>query len=270
MAGNWDALVEDDYAFVMPLCHRRKFGIHYLYQPPFTAHLGVFGTHPDADRVQRFLKHVPARFLYWDIYLNWENIVVSSEYTIQLRTNHVLSLHLPYKEIESGYREHIRRNIRKAMKLRCRVRQDLTVHEAQDLYQKQDRSGKRESGEDMKKFTGLCTRMLAEGRAWVYGVENGNGQLLAAAVFFIGFGRAYYIMAANSPEGFESGASQLLLDDFIRQHSGESLLLDFEGSDVPGVAFFYSSFGAREEKYPALLLNRLPRFLRWLKKLPAE
>lgn len=270
MAGEWDALVEDDYQAVMPLCRRRKFGIHYLYQPPFTAQLGVFGTYPDADAVQRFLSKIPAKFQYWDICLNWENHVLSPEYAVKLRTNYVLPLHLPYTQLESGFRDHIRRNIRKALKRGCRVRHDLPIHEAIGLYQKQERSGKRESSGDLKKFTGLVTRLHSEGCACVYGVVNGEGKLLSAAVFFIGLGRAYYILAANSPEGFDSGASQLLLDDFIRGHSGEQLLLDFEGSDVPGVAFFYSSFGAREEKYPAIRLNRLPRILRWLKKLPAE
>ena len=34
--GKWDALVLDDYAAVMPLTWRRKYGTRYLYQPAFT------------------------------------------------------------------------------------------------------------------------------------------------------------------------------------------------------------------------------------------
>jgi len=44
------------------------------------------------------------------------------------------------------------------------------------------------------------------------------------------------------------------------------MLLDFEGSDIPSLAFFYSSFGAVEERYSAIKLNRLPGLVKWLKK----
>ena len=43
MADNWDALVLNDYEVVMPLPWRKKFGFYYLYQPAFTAQLGLFG-----------------------------------------------------------------------------------------------------------------------------------------------------------------------------------------------------------------------------------
>jgi hypothetical protein len=44
------------------------------------------------------------------------------------------------------------------------------------------------------------------------------------------------------------------------------MLLDFEGSDIPNLAFFYSSFGAVNQAYPALKINRLPFYLKWLKR----
>ena len=43
MAKHWDALVLKDYEAVMPLTWNRKYGFYYLYQPAFTASLGVFG-----------------------------------------------------------------------------------------------------------------------------------------------------------------------------------------------------------------------------------
>ena len=45
-----------------------------------------------------------------------------------------------------------------------------------------------------------------------------------------------------------------------------NLVLDFEGSDIKNLAFFYSSFGAREEKYPGIFINRLPKILQLFKK----
>ena len=38
-AKNWDALILNDYEAVMPLTWNKKYGIYYLFQPPFTPSL---------------------------------------------------------------------------------------------------------------------------------------------------------------------------------------------------------------------------------------
>jgi hypothetical protein len=70
----------------------------------------------------------------------------------------------------------------------------------------------------------------------------------------------------NHPDGRTAGASHFLIDAFIKDHAGTDMLLDFEGSDIRNLAFFYSSFGAKEENYGAIKLNRLPFYMKWLKK----
>ena len=46
-AGRWDALILGDYEAVMPLTWRRKYGIRYLYQPPYTQQTGIFSARKD-------------------------------------------------------------------------------------------------------------------------------------------------------------------------------------------------------------------------------
>jgi hypothetical protein len=70
----------------------------------------------------------------------------------------------------------------------------------------------------------------------------------------------------NHPNGRTLGASHALIDAFIEDHAAQDLLLDFEGSDIRNLAFFYSSFGAVEEKYAAIKLNRLPWWMKWMKR----
>ena len=56
LAVNWDALVLNDYESVMPLCWKSKWGINYLYQPPFVQQSGIFSTKPLSDIVvQQFI-----------------------------------------------------------------------------------------------------------------------------------------------------------------------------------------------------------------------
>ena len=99
-----------------------------------------------------------------------------------------------------------------------------------------------------------------------YGIYSKTGQLIASAIFTFSHARAYYILVGNHPNGRTLGASHALIDAFIQDHAGQNLLLDFEGSDLRNLAFFYSSFGAVEENYLSIRENRLPWYLKWMKR----
>ena len=102
--------------------------------------------------------------------------------------------------------------------------------------------------------------------ATTYGIVSSENELVASCVLFFSHNRAYYILVGNHSNGRNVGASHALIDAFIKEHAGKNLVLDFEGSDISNLALFYSSFGAVNEVYPALKINRLPFYLKWLKK----
>ena len=108
--------------------------------------------------------------------------------------------------------------------------------------------------------------MHQQQNAITYGIVSAQNQLLSSCVFFFSHSRAYYILVGNHPNGKTIGASHALVDAFIQDHSGKNMILDFEGSDIPNLALFYSGFGAIEKKYAAVRLNQLPWWLRWAKK----
>ena len=94
--------------------------------------------------------------------------------------------------------------------------------------------------------------------AVTYGVYSSNNQLTASCAYVFSHNRAYYILVGNHPDSRTSGASHLMIDHFIKEHAGENLILDFEGSNISSLAFFYKSFGSTLEKYPGIKMNRLP------------
>ena len=266
MAKNWDALVLNDYEAVMPLTWNKKYGIHYLYQPPFTACLGVFGNELSAETVNEILNSVPVKFSYWDIYLNHGNFFKLAGFTLYERMNYVLPLNKSYEHLYSNYRENIQRNIKKAEQFGLSINKGIAVAEVTALAKQQAREFANLPAEDFKRFESLYQLLYQKEKATTYAVITKERQLLAAAVFFFSHRRAYYIMVGNHPNGKTLGASHALINAFIKDHAGQNLLLDFEGSDIPSLAHYYSSFGAREEKYSAIRLNRLPFWLRWLKR----
>lgn len=120
------------------------------------------------------------------------------------------------------------------------------------------------SDEELERFSTLYKKAKKHQQAETLGIYL-KDELLASAAFLYSHNRWYYILVGNHPNGKTIGASHYLIDRFIHAHAGEEALLDFEGSDVRNLAFFYSSYGAVEEKYPAIRMNKLPKLLKWLK-----
>ena len=266
MSKNWDALILDDYRAVMPLTFKRKYGIYYLYQPFFTACLGVFGNNLTSDLVEEFLKAIPQKFKYWDIYLNHGNYLPLKSFEPYERINYILDLNKPYELIYAGYRDNIKRNIKKSDQLKCSITKNIDIDNVISLAQEQSKSFSPVTIEDFQHFKSLYQKLVTTQQAMTYGVYTSANQLVASCVLFLSHKRLYYIMVGNHPNGRTIGASHALVNAFIEDYAGQNLVLDFEGSDIRNLAFFYSSFGARVEKYVGLKLNRLPKMLQLIKK----
>jgi GNAT acetyltransferase-like protein len=265
MADNWDALVLNDYEAVMPLTWKKKYGIQYLYQPFLTACLGVFGNNISAELINSFLKTIPVKFRYWDIYLNHGNYFSLADFKLYQRSNYILSLNDSYEVLSAKFRNNIKRNIKKAAELDCITKTNIDVDDIITLSEQQFKNFSSATKVDFENFKTLYNQLSKEEKAITYGVYTSDAQLVASGVFFFSHNRAYYILVGNHPNSKAVGASHALINAFIKDHSGKNLILDFEGSDVGNLAFFYSSFGAVRENYAAIKLNKLPRLLRFLK-----
>lgn len=266
MARNWDALVLNDYEMVMPLTWNKKYGIHYLYQPFLTAQLGIFGKNITEELVGNFIQAIPSKFRFIEISLNSGNIFSIPPGFSILRNNYVLDLSKPHQVLFQSYRDNIKRNIKKAKQSGCTAQKDFDVEKVIELALQQMKNYGKETTDNVDRFRSLYKFLHAKQMATTYGILTPQNELIASCVFFFSHHRAYYILVGNHPNGKTTGASHALIDEFIKDHAGKTMLLDFEGSDISNLALFYSSFGAKEEKYPALRLNRLPFYLKWMKK----
>lgn len=262
---DWGALVMDDYKAVMPLPYRKKWGVHYLYQPYFCASLGVFsGNTISPEMMECFLEFIPKQFTYWDICLNYGNNQSLKAFKTIPRNNYTLNLHPPYETISQQYRTNLKRNLERAQKNGLSFSNNIDALEVIELSKPMMGRFAQMQQKDWDGFLNAVMEAKHRNSCKIVGVHF-NQQLLASAIFFYSHQRWYYILAGNHPNGKTLGASHLLLDCFIAKHAGTNSLLDFEGSDAESLAFFYSSFGAKKEIYPALKMNKLPAPLRWLK-----
>jgi len=266
MAKHWDALVLNDYEAIMPLAWNKKFGIHYLYQPAFTACLGIFGKALHQEIINGFMRAIPQKFQLIEISLNYGNMFGQTSTILFPATNYVLKLNKPYKELYTSYRENHQRNVQKSVQSGNTVKKNVSINEIIHLNKEQMKTIRPVADADYEKFKKLYQVLCRENKAITYGIANNKNELLSSCLFFFSHTRAYYILVGNRHEGRSTGASHALIDAFIKDHAGQDLILDFEGSDIESLALFYSGFGATKEIYPVIRWNRLPWFLKWVKR----
>jgi hypothetical protein len=265
MAKRWDALVLKDYEAVMPLTWNKKFGLYYLYQPAFTACLGVFGQRINDVMVDQFVRSIPSKFKLIEIALNGGNKFSGQSSRFIPATNYVLPLNKSYNDLYRAFRENHQRNIQKSVQSGNVIRKDIPIHEVIQLNKQQMKKVASVTNEDYDRLRKLYQFLCKQDKAVTYGIMSKQDKLLSSCAFFFSHHRAYYILVGNHPEGRNTGASHSLIDAFIRDHAGHNLVLDFEGSDIESLALFYAGFGSIKETYPVIRWNRLPWWLRWMK-----
>ena len=256
----WDALVSGDYESVLPLTHTKKWGIRYLRQPFFTQQLGIFSrTHLTASLSDEFLRNVTDRFRLAEIHLNAFNKVDEGRYRVIRRMNLELDLIPSYESLAGNYSQNTRRNLHKAFENNIELRRKVDPDELITLFR--ENFGKREGKlafRDYETIRNLMNHCLANNLGMTLGAWLPGHGFSAGVFFLLDRTRKIFHFAASSPHGKEAGAMFLITDTFIREHAGQPVVLDFEGSDDPNVARFYKGFGAKEVPYLMLAHNMLP------------
>lgn len=266
MSPGWDALIAGDYEMLMPLTWRRKFGIDYLYQPAFTAQLGVFGNDINIQLLGEAFKVIRHRYRLVEISLNEGNQMHPSE-DVTLSTNYVLHLDAPVSVLRTNFRDATLRRIVQSKEAGNHFIHDVPVEQVLALMLSKMSRVSNVGRHDADRFEKLFQFAAPKGLAKTFGVVGPDGTLLSSTVMLEADNRAYYLMAGNDPRGRASFASHLLIDGLIDYYAERVSIFDFEGSDIPGVAMFYENFGARAVQYPKWRINRLPRLVNWLKSL---
>jgi hypothetical protein len=179
--------------------------------------------------------------------------------------NYVLDLNRSYNELFDNFRTSYKQLLKKADSSSFLVEKNIPLEDILTLTRKKLRAVSKTTETDYNNFLQLYNILKSRGQATNYCIYSKENKIIASAVFLFSHKRAYYILAGNNTHG-TSGASHLVIDAFIKDHAGKDLLLDFEGSDIESIAFFFKGFGAQEEKHAGLHYNNLPWLFRLFKK----
>ena len=249
----WDALVEDDYRAVMPVFHRKKNCINYIYPPFYTGQLGILGQ-PAAD-VAEWIAAIPKKFIYKELAFNAANRIPDnlSGRTLLHRTC-LLPLNPDYVTLRSGYSQNHLRNLKKAESAGLQIIRETEPEEVIRLFRNHRGQAKNVGyrEHDYQRLLQLLHTLQQRNAMETWGVKGPNGELCAAAFFPFVPQRYTFLFSGRSTASEENRAMFLLMDNFIRAHAGSEAMLDFNGSNNPAVARFYLGFGAEPQEFRQL------------------
>ncbi|MEI8085008.1 MAG: peptidoglycan bridge formation glycyltransferase FemA/FemB family protein [Paludibacter sp.] len=249
---NWEALVSENYDYIMPLPLKRKYKLPYIVQPKLTQQLGIFSTQIiNENVVQLFINELPS-FSY-ELNLNEQNFYQNAE----VCPNYILDLNQTYQQITSNYSKNTKRNIEKATKMQLKVRYELSLDAFITFYysvNKKYNSAEQSFVEELIK-TGISKEKMS-----LFGVLSAKNEIIAALCLMHSSNRLTYLLPVSNEEGKNSSAMFLLIDQLIQNNADKNCLFDFEGSRIEGIARFYKGFGALNHPYYIIKRFR-PEFL---------
>lgn len=264
MADNWYGLIIDDYKTIMPLSCRKKFGITYLYTPPFMQQLGLIGeTNIDTNAV---IKAVQAFARYGDHFFNFKNNFIEHIDTIKKCNNFILDLSSGYENIYKNYSTNLQRNINKARSENVEYCVADGIHQTLKTHQQlQAKNISHVTANDYNRFEDLCVLLKEKDQCIIRQVKNKSGEILSVAILFLDNRRICNIINATTDEGKKMNANHFLIDNIIQEFAGKNWLFDFEGSNIAGVQNFYEMFGSLNQTYFHWHYNNLQWPLRLFK-----
>jgi hypothetical protein len=255
---DWEALVSNDYEYVMPLPVKSRYGIPYLVQPVLTQQLGIFSEQNiDEQIVEKFIKQIP--YFSYELNLNEANFCAKA----LIFPNFILNLNHPYDQLIARYSKNTKRNLDKAVKHRLIVSSGLSAEAFLSFYFSVEKNFLSPKETILQK---LIVKGLSENALSLFGVYTENKELIAALCILNSADRITYLLPVSNQEGKESSAMFLLIDQIIKDEAGTNKVLDFEGSRIEGVARLYRGFGAKYHPYyilkrfrPSFFIGKLPR-----------
>lgn len=265
----WCGLVLDEYAAVMPLCYKSKYGIRYLAQPLFAQQLGVFSKiEITSSMCKIFLKAIPRKYWFVDMAFNFTNTSAINEVEVgvQPRINIELQLNKSYQSIHQSFSENTKRNIKKIKTQELRLHDSKSLLQVIDIFKSEKGRHSDIKEKDYHKLVALFAAGLALQKCFVAEVfDSIQNTLLAGALFIITDNRLIFLFSGMSQEGKNKKAMFYLINEIIKKYSQTSMILDFEGSMDENLARFYKGFGGSEIIYTHVQFNRLPKLLKWIK-----
>jgi len=273
----WDAVLDnwdvekfefEKHVAYLPYASYKKWGFSFSRNPFLTPYSGLLFSETNYTPVvkQNLFEQAQQFLSQYGISQYDSHPLLSREIeSKRLKTTFLLDTQNEFDEIKKSFSASLKRQLKKAEK--C-----LTLVEDQNidrLYSIYTDSLQRQNSQEIVPFHlvesvfSLCKKQRI-GKILLAQDEAGNTH--AAIGYVMDKNCGYYLLGGSRKEFLGSGAMGFLLQYCIQFSiaQGKSFF-DFEGSEVEGVARFFSGFGGTKTKYPVLSAPTDPKLNALLK-----
>ena len=248
VAENWDVLVFADYKIVMPLPYRRKYGVKYVFLPPWIQQLGLFSDQViEPVVVKDFIEKIPGSFVLVNILLNYGNFC--TEIKVRKRDNYILNLNKSYTDLFKNYSKGRKSNVKQTKNRQFLIKESKNIDALIEIFSMSKGEEIKRSKKDYEVLRSLVYEANKLNKVKVFYVSDENEMEVGGAIFIFHNNRITYLFSAVNNRGREVNAISYLFDHLISKFAGKDYLLDFEGSMINGVAKFFKSFGSEMQPY---------------------
>ena len=272
----WSAkFVKDESGNIMislPFTTRSRFGFKIVTQPSLNQCLGPWFSNKvaileDKQLQKDLIRDIVNQISWQDGYQqNWmpelTNLVELNPKHLERTVFHTYQLQLqdPSVNLWSGINSNMKRAIKKAQEQK-KVFTRIT-HDIERIWKPLEDTFKRQgltNPYDKKIMSAILEHGEFSSRSFGMVAIDCDDNTSASAIFISDERRTYYLAGGYSNP--KSSDMSLLLWDSIKEAKKRgSTVFDFEGSMIPGIAYFFSSFGANQISY--LKLQRFPFTMR--------
>lgn len=245
VAPGWEAIVTPDYNTLWPLTINRRFKWPVMMQPMFTQQLGIFSSVPlGKEALTRIYKANPYPILTLQSHdrFEWPESAIFTA-----KNNAVLPLQKNYAELQKSFRK----NRKQSLKMALENPTSSHYHTSTDAFI--DFTRQHNNYHLPEKHLGMLHQLISSAlshkNGFILSVEDEHEIPLSMAFFLRKYQRIIHLSGHSSSSGYAKEGMFLILNQVIKDHAASEYLLDFEGSEIEGVASFYRSFGAIPEPY---------------------
>lgn len=271
----WKALITEKkgvYIAGAPFCPKSRFFIRSVHHPYLSQQLGLFTREKEVeatvlDEIITFWKN---HYHYVDYFYNVSNtpVITCSRFfsCFFKRVTYHLHLAKDYNSLKTNFSKNTLRNLKKASVSRINITEEEDFNQLITLFRKNKGAELNEvKDEHYSKLREIIRVAKTFGYVKIVTARDDNGVLISGALFLIYKEKIIYLFGSGSDAGRNTGAFPAIFDTVIREFAETDKTLDFEGSEIPGLARFYSGFGASPFYYYAFHLNKIKWLLKVLK-----
>lgn len=283
---NWEAIVLDDYEAVMPLPIGKILKYPAVISPCLAPQLGVFSPRlPAPEIIDAFLSLLRSRFRYIKIGLNKYNLIGDEEFKIKTARSFNLDLIHSHSKLCQAYSRETKQTIETGLSNQVTVLKGVPFQEFIQFYQSLC-SGSSKTGNEIfyNKLRRVISFSILHRFGELFGAYSAENNLTAVAFVIRTPQRITLLVSAMQNDQSGISAFSILLDHLLKQYAEKNLTIDFEILPCPerylpgGRSFsdksdlmyifsiIYAGFGAKMFNYPIILFNKLPWYIKSLKK----